>query len=340
MIKGGARLEHRRRPWVRHEVRSRPRLGVALAFLAILGVSGMGMAEEEQPDVSPGQDGWANQRPPVIRASTDGGSTRIMGSFDITQKRDEELFPRSKKIIATIAMLSGESSVSKGAFERGGGSATVAFSTSRPTPFDEMETSRHVEVNFGYLLSYVDYTDSFMYLLDAGGQGGFGRQATELRTDISVSAVNRVHSTGGFKTHLLFGTYWMWLTSDTRGVTFPNEYAKLLLGPGIGLREVFTKRIGNDQTLEFIGEVRYIVNLMTFGRIAYRPPPPNDLNPYPLYVDAISDMQRFKLGLRYGKLGGNFSLEASWVADIINSGGTVDDLRIYQGFTVAGVYHF
>ena len=127
MIESASRLPRRRRG-----LTSRAGLSVTLALSAmVLGVCGRGTAQEQpaaaQPSetsalaAAPTQPGWTNQRPPVIRTSKDGGSTRIMAAFDITQKSDEEVFPRSKTFAAAVSSLTGDSGVTGSSFESSGG---------------------------------------------------------------------------------------------------------------------------------------------------------------------------------------------------------------------------
>ena len=310
------------------------------AVLAVFGLlSGLAptFAQGDEDVLMPGSSA-------AVAVTQSGGVTRAKISATI-QMRDieEEKLPRIHSLRARWLSTDVSSDVSRSSFDASGFQLTWAFSTARKQDeFDE--GGNFIELSIGHTHSFVNYTNSFLLLLDQGDTDTFGAKSSEDRWDISLTGVSRVVSLMDDKLEVdfLWGVHYLDLHGQIHSDEFilDHNLQKQMLGAEFGARGKIHLLSTESFNVYAFGEYRYTFNLRhdNNDRLEYYPNVPGA--PYPIFLDSIGKMQSVAIGVGIGAVDSNLNAEIAFVGEEITSGGTVDDMRSYEGLRFGVTYNF
>jgi hypothetical protein len=303
------------------------------AFLGAVLVAGAARAagdEEPAPPAETAEAGTAAPSTAELFFATGGAPSEPgeAAAAEIPRLHREKRF--AVNMLADATVKSDVSADESGAF---GAEIVWTLGAREKTP---EAVRNHVELSAGYVEGLVNYTNGFIALLDGGGAGAFSGQAQELRTHISATAVSRFVAKrnldgGGWSAFLLWGARYMRLKGEMiGGRATANDLDKKAAGLEIGLRASWrrnTERLSH----ELSGEYRFLDNsLMDSGRVQSGSE----------YLAPVGSAQRLAFAYSFGKIDRNFRVELAYLVDWMESGGTFDDERSYQGLRVGLVYDF
>ena len=314
----------------------------AAAALAVFGLlSGLAptFAQGDEDALMPGSSA-------AVSVTQSGGVTRAKISVSVqTQEPDDGRYrPRRRKSIRARWLDTDMSSdVSMSSSSASGFHVTWVMSTTRlQDEFDE--GGNFIELTFAKTHSFVNYTNSFMLLLDQGGTEAFGAKSSEDRFDFSFTVVNRVYSLMDEKLEidLLWGLRYLNLNGHIHSIqiTTDNDLDKQMQGAELGARGTLQLVDNESFTVRAFAEYRYAFNLRhdDNDRLEYYPNTPGA--PYALFLDSIGEIQSVAAGLVVGSADSKLKAELAYVAEEITSGGTADNKRGYDGIRFGVTYDF